>query len=222
MSMWPADIEQAASRLISDFAARGLLVATAESCTGGLIVGTLTEIAGSSAVVDRGFVTYSNEAKTALLGVRPETLSAHGAVSEETALEMVQGALAASRADCVVAVTGIAGPAGGSPETGETSVAPPAANKPAPPAAASGGYVEATFDDVKFAMEKTEKFERSMLTDKVRSLLGKPIRIRGYMYPTLRKRGLTQFVLVRDNMECCFGPGAALYDCILVTMAPGE
>ncbi len=116
MSMWPADIEQAASRLISDFAARGLLVATAESCTGGLIVGTLTEIAGSSAVVDRGFVTYSNEAKTALLGVRPETLSAHGAVSEETALEMVQGALAASKADCAVAVTGIAGPAGGSPE----------------------------------------------------------------------------------------------------------
>ncbi len=116
MSMWPADIEQAASRLISDFAARGLLVATAESCTGGLIVGALTEIAGSSAVVDRGFVTYSNEAKTALLGVRPETLSAHGAVSEETALEMVQGALAASRADCAVAVTGIAGPAGGSPE----------------------------------------------------------------------------------------------------------
>ena len=113
MSMWPADIEQAASRLISDFAARGLLVATAESCTGGLIVGALTEIAGSSAVVDRGFVTYSNEAKTALLGVRPETLSAHGAVSEETALEMVQGALAASRADCAVAVTGIAGPDGG-------------------------------------------------------------------------------------------------------------
>jgi hypothetical protein len=112
--------------------------------------------------------------------------------------------------------------AGGSRETGETSVAPPAANEPAPPAAASGGYVEATFDDVKFAMEKTERFERSMLTDKVRSLFGKSIRIRGYMYPTLRKRGLTQFVLVRDNMECCFGPGAALYDCILVTMAPGK
>jgi hypothetical protein len=84
------------------------------------------------------------------------------------------------------------------------------------------GYIEATFDDIKFPMEKTEKFERSMLTPEVRSLLGKPIRIRGYMYPTLRKRGLTQFVLVRDNMECCFGPGAALFDCILVSMAPGK
>lgn len=116
MSMWPAEIEQAAGRLIADFTARGLLVATAESCTGGLVAGALTEIAGSSAVVDRGFVTYSNEAKVALLGVRPETLSAHGAVSEETALEMARGALAASMADCAIAVTGIAGPAGGSPD----------------------------------------------------------------------------------------------------------
>lgn len=116
MSMWPDDIEQAAARLIADFTARGLLVAAAESCSGGLIAGALTEIAGSSAVVDRGFVTYSNEAKTALLGVRPETLSVHGAVSEQTAVEMVEGALTASRADCAVAVTGIAGPGGGSPE----------------------------------------------------------------------------------------------------------
>ncbi|MCD2182191.1 CinA family protein [Rhizobium sp. GN54] len=114
--MWPDDIEKAAARLISDFTARGLLVATAESCTGGLIAGALTEIAGSSAVVDRGFVTYSNEAKTTLLGVRPETLSAHGAVSEKTAREMAEGALSASKADCTVAVTGIAGPGGGSPE----------------------------------------------------------------------------------------------------------
>lgn len=116
MSMWPDDIEKAAARLISDFTARGLLVATAESCTGGLIAGALTEIAGSSAVVDRGFVTYSNEAKTTLLGVRPETLSAHGAVSEKTARDMAEGALSASKADCTVAVTGIAGPGGGSPE----------------------------------------------------------------------------------------------------------
>ncbi|MCC6493860.1 MAG: DUF3299 domain-containing protein [Pirellulales bacterium] len=85
-----------------------------------------------------------------------------------------------------------------------------------------GGIVEATFDDVKFPMEKTERFDRSMLTEKVHGLFGKRIRIRGYMYPTLRKKGLTQFVLVRDNMECCFGPGAALFDCILVTMAPGR
>ncbi|RIK73794.1 MAG: hypothetical protein DCC67_17495 [Planctomycetota bacterium] len=88
--------------------------------------------------------------------------------------------------------------------------------------AAGEAVVEATFDDVKFPMEKTERFDRSMLTPKVQSLFGKQIRIRGYMYPTLRKKGLTQFVLVRDNLECCFGPGAALFDCILVTMAPGK
>jgi hypothetical protein len=84
------------------------------------------------------------------------------------------------------------------------------------------GITEATFDDVKFEMVKTDKFERSMLTPKVQSLFDKRIRIRGYMYPTMRKRGLTQFVLVRDNMECCFGPGAALYDCILISMEPGK
>jgi hypothetical protein len=84
------------------------------------------------------------------------------------------------------------------------------------------GITEATFDDVKFEMVKTDKFERSMLTPKVKTLFDKRIRIRGYMYPTMRRKGLTQFVLVRDNMECCFGPGAALYDCILISMAPGK
>ena len=67
-------------------------------------------------------------------------------------------------------------------------------------------------------MEKTDTFVESMLTDRVKSLFGQRIRIRGYMYPTPRKRGLKQFVLVRDNMECCFGPGAALFDCVLVSM----
>ena len=84
------------------------------------------------------------------------------------------------------------------------------------------GITEATFDDVKFEMVKTDKFERSMLTPKVQSLFDQRIRIRGYMYPTMRRKGLTQFVLVRDNMECCFGPGAALYDCILISMEPGK
>jgi nicotinamide-nucleotide amidase len=93
---------------------RGLTVATAESCTGGLIAGAITDVAGSSAWFDRGFVTYSNEAKTEMLGVRPETLAAHGAVSEATAAEMAAGALTKSRADLAVAVTGIAGPDGGS------------------------------------------------------------------------------------------------------------
>jgi len=114
--MWPADIEVKAGEIIAEFTARGLKVATAESCTGGLIAGALTEISGSSAVVDRGFVTYSNEAKVAMLDVETATLTAHGAVSRQTAIEMVQGALRHSAADFAVAVTGIAGPGGGSSE----------------------------------------------------------------------------------------------------------
>jgi len=93
---------------------RGLTVATAESCTGGLVAGAITDVPGSSTWFERGFVTYSNEAKMEMLGVRPETLGAHGAVSEATAAEMAAGALARSRADLAVAVTGIAGPDGGS------------------------------------------------------------------------------------------------------------
>jgi nicotinamide-nucleotide amidase len=92
---------------------RGWTVATAESCTGGLIAGAITDIAGSSAWFDRGFVTYSNEAKVEMLGVSAATLDAHGAVSEATAREMVAGALSRSGAAIAVAVTGIAGPAGG-------------------------------------------------------------------------------------------------------------
>lgn len=96
--------------------ARGILVATAESCTGGGIIALMTDMPGSSSMVDRGFVTYSNEAKQDMLGVRAETLERHGAVSEETAREMADGALANSRAGITLAVTGIAGPDGGTPE----------------------------------------------------------------------------------------------------------
>ena len=92
----------------------GLCVATAESCTGGLIAGAITDVAGSSGWFDRGFVTYSNEAKIEMLGVQADTLAAHGAVSEATAAEMAAGALARSGADLAVAVTGVAGPDGGS------------------------------------------------------------------------------------------------------------
>lgn len=91
---------------------RGVMIATAESCTGGLIAGRLTDVAGSSDVVDRGFVTYSNAAKIEMLGIRPATLEAHGAVSEEIAAEMAAGALSRARAGIAVAVTGIAGPGG--------------------------------------------------------------------------------------------------------------
>ncbi len=102
---------QAASLLIRA-KARGVMVATAESCTGGLISAAITEVPGSSAIFDRGFVTYTNAAKVQMLGVKQATLDAHGAVSQETAAEMAAGALAASTAQVAVAVTGIAGPGG--------------------------------------------------------------------------------------------------------------
>lgn len=101
-----------AADLLSAARARGLRLATAESCTGGLIAGAITDVAGSSDVFDRGFVTYSNTAKTAMLGVRPDTLASFGAVSEEVAREMAEGALARSEAQITVSVTGIAGPGG--------------------------------------------------------------------------------------------------------------
>nr|WP_085123068.1 CinA family protein [Tistlia consotensis] len=114
--MFPAELTEAAAALLADYRTAGKRLATAESCTGGLVAGLLTEIAGSSDVVERGFVTYSNEAKQELLGVPAETLARVGAVSAETAEAMAAGALARSRAEVAVAITGIAGPGGGSPE----------------------------------------------------------------------------------------------------------
>lgn len=91
---------------------KSLTIATAESCTGGMVAAALTDIAGSSSVVDRGFVTYSNDAKMDMLGVKATTLEAHGAVSEEVAKEMANGALGRSKAQIAVSITGIAGPGG--------------------------------------------------------------------------------------------------------------
>jgi len=105
-----------AARVLDACRTRGLKVATAESCTGGLVAGALTEVPGSSDVLDRGFVTYSNAAKEAMLGVPAATLERHGAVSRETAEAMAAGALAMSDADLAVAITGVAGPGGGSAE----------------------------------------------------------------------------------------------------------
>jgi nicotinamide-nucleotide amidase len=105
-----------AEALLAQFRRAGLMLATAESCTGGLIAATLTAIAGSSDVVERGFVTYSNTAKQQLLGVADSLLADHGAVSEPVARAMVLGALAHSPADIAVSVTGVAGPGGGSAE----------------------------------------------------------------------------------------------------------
>jgi len=89
-------------------------------------------------------------------------------------------------------------------------------------AAAGDRSYDKTFDDLRFEMTVGAPFHRSMLTKQIEALNGQRIRIRGYILPTPKKRGIKQFVLVRDNQECCFGPGAALYDCILVEMQPGK
>lgn len=116
---------------------------------------------------------------------------------------------------------------------GPPPVAAPAAPPPPATAAAAAGTGEAprrptagpreiTFDDIKLEMEKGAPFTRDLLPTRVTSLAGTAIRIRGYILPSFQQTGLTQFVLVRDNQECCFGPGAALHDCVVVRMRPGK
>jgi len=108
------ELAELSSLLGQALSARGWMLATAESCSGGLLAGVVTATPGSSAWFERGFVTYSNESKVELLGVAPATLAHYGAVSEETAREMADGAMAHSHADVAIAITGIAGPDGGS------------------------------------------------------------------------------------------------------------
>lgn len=112
----PDDIADLAARVVAENAAAGRSVALAESCTGGLVAGALTEIAGSSAVLDRGFVTYSNAAKMEMLGVSADIIDTFGAVSIACAWAMARGALERSKADVAVAISGVAGPGGGSPQ----------------------------------------------------------------------------------------------------------
>jgi nicotinamide-nucleotide amidase len=109
-------LEKLAEEVLQEARRRGLMIATAESCTGGLVAGALTSIPGSSDVFERGFVTYSNEAKVEMLGIDPALIYTNGAVSSETAIEMAACALHKSRAQLSVSVTGIAGPTGGSAE----------------------------------------------------------------------------------------------------------
>jgi len=109
------EMRQAAIALLDLCKQKKLTVATAESCTGGLVAAALSEISGSSAVLDRGFVTYSNEAKQQMLGVTPATIDVYGAVSAECAAEMANGALAHAQVDLAVSITGIAGPTGATP-----------------------------------------------------------------------------------------------------------
>ena len=110
------DLLTRAKSLVALYTSRNLTLATAESCTGGLVAGLITEIAGSSVVLERGFVVYSNEAKAGMLGVAPETLRRFGAVSAQTARELAEGVIQRSLADVSVSITGVAGPGGGSVE----------------------------------------------------------------------------------------------------------
>lgn len=112
-SLLPDDVAALAARVVAENAAAGRKIATAESCTGGLVAGAITEIAGSSAVLDRGFVTYSNEAKMEMLGVAGDIIETFGAVSIACAWAMAKGALERSKADVAVAISGVAGPGGG-------------------------------------------------------------------------------------------------------------
>jgi nicotinamide-nucleotide amidase len=114
--MFPADIEPLAKTITDHASARGIMLATAESCTAGLVAAALTTVSGSAKAFDRGFVTYSNAAKHEALGVSEDILKAHGAVSPQAARAMAEGALARSSAGLAVSVTGIAGPTGGTPE----------------------------------------------------------------------------------------------------------
>ena len=115
-TLFPPDLIDAAKSVLMELQRHALLITTAESCTGGLLSGLLTEVPGSSGMVERGFVTYSDAAKTEMLGVAPDLIARYGAVSEEVARAMADGALSSTPAHIAVSVTGIAGPDGGSPE----------------------------------------------------------------------------------------------------------
>ena len=124
----PAQLVDLAEKVIIANRRAGRTVAVAESCTGGLVSAALTEIAGSSDVFEAGFITYSNDAKRAMLGVKATTLATFGAVSKETATQMAVGALERAGVDLAVSITGIAGPGGGSPASGTCTM--PTTSKP--------------------------------------------------------------------------------------------
>ncbi|MGI9456530.1 MAG: DUF3299 domain-containing protein [Aeoliella sp.] len=109
-----------------------------------------------------------------------------------------------------------------SPSVPPPQIAETTETDPATPAAAPARIVDKTFDDIKFDIEPDAPFDRALLTDEVEALFGQRIRIRGWILPTFQRSGIKQFILVRDNLECCFGPGAALFDCIVVDMVPGK
>lgn len=134
--------------------------------------------------------------------------------------------LSGDRLPIVLVVAALAAGCGGPGTQATPAVDPPAGGPPsvgqAPAGRVSGAIRDISFDDIKFDMEKGAPFTRDLLPQRVTGLERERIRIRGYILPSFQQKGLAQFVLVRDNMECCFGPGAALYDCVVVRMQPGK
>lgn len=122
---------------------------------------------------------------------------------------------------CLVALAGC-GPRQEAARPAAAAASPSEVPPAAPRAVPRGGPQEISFDDIKLEMAKGDPFSRDLLPERVTALAGTPVRIRGYILPSFQQTGLTQFVLVRDNQECCFGPGAALHDCIVVRMRPGK
>ena len=157
-----AELEAMAAQLGKELLAKGCYVAVAESCTGGWVAQCLTAIAGSSAWFDRGFVTYSNQAKSDMLGVSEAVLLTHGAVSEPTAIAMVNGVLAHSQADWALSITGIAGPSGGSPEKPVGTVCFAWAGRSGEIFSATqwfgGGRIEVRAQAVAFAMQRLQNY----------------------------------------------------------------
>jgi hypothetical protein len=152
-------------------------------------------------------------ALVAVLGCKPQETTTFKLPSEEVVEETVEDTAETPVSDSATKPQAEA-------EKPEPDLAP-ATTEPASADAPKDRIVAKTFDDIKFDIQPDAPFFREMITPEIEQLAGQRIRIRGWMLPTFQRKGITQFVLVRDNLECCFGPGAALYDCIMVEMVPG-
>lgn len=157
-----------------------------------------------------GLVFMAGFALIAVLGCKPEETTTFKLSDEEVAAEPVD-----DTAETAVSDSSAKSQAEGEKPEPEAAPTEPAAEAP------EDRIVAKTFDDIKFDIQPDAPFFREMITPEIEQLAGQRIRIRGWMLPTFQRKGITQFVLVRDNLECCFGPGAALYDCIMVEMVPG-
>jgi hypothetical protein len=162
-----------------------------------------------------GLVLVAGFALVVVLGCKPQETTTFRLPDEDAVVDTVEGSAEAAEKDST------AKPQAGADAEEAKAVETETAPDPSPTATPQDRVVAKTFDDIKFDIQPDAPFFREMLTPEIEQLAGQRIRIRGWMLPTFQRKGITQFVLVRDNLECCFGPGAALYDCIMVEMIPG-